>query len=406
MAGSSGSQVVRWWRGARTRIAVRRLAWGSILRRPVGSLVLRMNARLGDVGGITTMVAAGLGCGALMGASAIVVDAGQLYVERSEVQNGADAAAVAIARACAKAPATCGSQSTTAASYANRNAKDEHTKVTLICGHGTGLNPCPTDSATNLTACIGGKPSGDYVEVHTATENADGSTLLPGTFAKAMAGESGYNGTSVGACARAAAGAPASIDGAAVTMSYCAWQAVTAAGTKLWSQFPTNPPVSYEGVIYLHGTHSGAASDNCAPGNSGWQAPGGFGWLDESGPCTAKVDTSGTYGGDTGVSPSQNCAIYLQNRISNKTVMWMPVFDGVQGTGQNTVFRLRGVSGFVLTGYALPGFQTKSTLTGTYPCNGSDKCLSGYFVSGLSPTATGLSNSVPDYGVRTVALMS
>jgi hypothetical protein len=68
---------------------------------------------------------------------------------------------------------------------------------------------------------------------------------------------------------------------------------------------PATPAASAEGVIYLHSTHAG---DTCAAGHSGWQAPGGFGWLDElAGPCRSTVDADGTYGGNTGVSASQAC---------------------------------------------------------------------------------------------------
>ncbi len=42
-----------------------------------------------------------IGGGVLTGMGALVVDVGQLYQERAELQNGADAAALGVAKSCA-----------------------------------------------------------------------------------------------------------------------------------------------------------------------------------------------------------------------------------------------------------------------------------------------------------------
>src|SRR5947208_3628329 len=59
-----------------------------------------------DRGAVAGLVAVLLSTGVLLGMAALSVDVGQLYAERRQVQNGADAAALAVAVSCA-ASTTC-----------------------------------------------------------------------------------------------------------------------------------------------------------------------------------------------------------------------------------------------------------------------------------------------------------
>src|ERR1019366_3157507 len=77
-------------------------------------------------GVIGVLVAMMLGAGVLTGVGALAIDVGQLYQERAELQNGADAGALAVAESCA-ATGTCtaaaaAAASSLAAQYANGNA--------------------------------------------------------------------------------------------------------------------------------------------------------------------------------------------------------------------------------------------------------------------------------------------
>jgi Flp pilus assembly protein TadG len=153
-------------------------------------------------GVVAVLVAVVLGAGVLMGAAALVVDVGNMYAEHGQLQNGADAAALAVAGACASEGCRdAAAQVRTAQKYANANARDGHTKVTLVCGSWDALSACPPPTG-GLSDCIGDLPTGNYVEVRVRTELADGSTVLPPTFAAAMAGSSSYRGTSIATCAR------------------------------------------------------------------------------------------------------------------------------------------------------------------------------------------------------------
>ena len=61
----------------------------------------------------------------MLGAVALAVDVGAMYAERTELQNGADAAALAVAQKCAVSETHCTTTAVTVADqYADRNAKD------------------------------------------------------------------------------------------------------------------------------------------------------------------------------------------------------------------------------------------------------------------------------------------
>ena len=357
-----------------------------------------------DRGALGVLVAVVLGFGVLLGFGALVIDVGQLYAEREELQSGSDAAALAVAQACAVNPAACtaAAQAGVAADLADQNATDGASAVDVLCGApGTGLPGCPA-AADNITACVSDPPaSGSWVEVRTTTSMPDGSTLLPPTFARTLLGNEDYDGTRVGACARVAWGTPGSAATIAVTMSTCEWNEITADGTTLWPAPDFMPPASAEGIIQLHGT-SGASP--CPAGPSGWDAPGGFGWLDDpSATCATSVSADGTYGGDTGVSASQPCRDALRDMRDAHAAALIPIFDGVHGTGSNIEYHLSGFSAFVLTGYHLPGIKEKSWLSGKDLCKGDDKCLYGYFVTGLFPASGGFGGT--NYGAKILRLV-
>jgi Flp pilus assembly protein TadG len=77
----------------------------------------------------------------LLGMGAIVVDFGQLYVERRELQNGADAAALAVAQDCAGGD--CRDETATARTYANDNARDGKAGIGDVCGSGPASARAP-----------------------------------------------------------------------------------------------------------------------------------------------------------------------------------------------------------------------------------------------------------------------
>jgi hypothetical protein len=351
-----------------------------------------------DRGGVATLVAVLVGAGVLLGAGALAVDVGRLHAEREQLQTGADAAAVAVAENCVVTPASCASQDSVADDYAGLNANDGAGGAE-VCGTLTGLTGCGP-SATNLTACIGSPPTTPYAEVRTTTRRSDGTTLLPPAFARALSGDAS-EGSTVGACARATYGSPSSGTGLAVTLSTCEFNDMVAAGGygPAPPAYPTSATV--EQVIYLHGNKT----RTCGAGNSGWDAPGGFGYLDEADECEATV-SGGFVDGNTGSSASHDCSDALHELWSERRVVHMPVYDGVTGTGNNIRYHIAGFATFVVTGYKISGSdQEQSWLShpAKVPCSGNDRCISGYFVRGLMPAGSDLGGG--DFGTKVVRLV-
>jgi hypothetical protein len=250
--------------------------------------------------------------------------------------------------------------------------------------------------------------------------------LLPPSFGRAVLGSS-YGGKVVGACAQVAWGPAGAATGLAVTFSKCAWNIATNTGTKfapgppygpgpplnLWPPGPAYPRSSFdpatpgppggEQVLAMHGS-----GNDCA-GNlgSGWNYPGGFGWLQDDGNnCQTHVDVNNTYGGSTGNAANEECEPAFDASRTNHTVVYLPIFDGVNGNGANGTYHLAGFAAFIITGGFVKGhgppWNQPSIVSGNAYCSGSYRCLYGYFTAALIPA-----NAVPggtDYGARVISL--
>src|SRR5215469_3933238 len=337
--------------------------------------------RRDDRGAVGVLIAILIGGGVLFGMGAIVVDVGQLYSERAQLQNGADGGALAVAKTCARGNCTAA----VAQLYANRNSNDGVSAVDLVCGGGN-LGACPA-STGKIYDCPP-PPQGvtNYVDVHTSTLTPGGSTLVPPAFARALLGNSNYNGTTVFACAQASWGPPQAAAGLAVTFSACEWDQATQNGT-VFGPPPPYPPSplpspSLDQVLKLHTT---ATNGGCPTEPAGADGPGLFGWTtDPTSTCTTPI-INGAYGGSTGTSISQACKTVIKADWQNKSLVFIPIYVIVQNPGNNAVYTLKGFAAFVITGYNLPGFQASDWLNPANNCKGSDKCINGYFTQGLVP---------------------
>jgi hypothetical protein len=350
-----------------------------------------------DRGAVAALVAVLLSTGVLLGMAALSVDVGQLYAERRQVQNGADAAALAIALNCANPAKPCPGEP--AGTMASANANDGTTAAGPVCGAGRGLPGCggmPGPALTQCPAPLAGVEG--WVRVLTATATAGGGTLLPPAFARALAGNAGYTGTQVRACAQAAWGGEASGKALPLTLSLCEWNTATANGTSFAPSPPYPPYPAGEVALKLHSTSD--TTGGCTVSGSGSDLPGGFGWLDSTG-CQATTIAGGFVSADPGVSAS-SCADQLAALVG--TVLYLPVFDQASGTGTGGQYHIRGFAAFYLSGYVLPGAHpTTVNPPGTVTkCKGSDKCIYGWFTQGLVPTGGAIGG--PSMGARVVAL--
>ncbi len=353
-----------------------------------------------DRGAVATVFTLLLGGGVLLGVMALVVDVGQIYVERSELQSGADAAALGVAKACAADAPECTPSGVRAIAerYANDNASDGVSAVTEICGRHDVLPECSDDPA-NLTACLGSAPPADeYVEVRVSTRLADGSLVLPPAFAQGVAQD--FDGVSVGACARATWGAGA-LTILAVTATICQFNDATNDGTEFVD--PEDASASDEAVIQFW-TGSVESCDN----DSGpdWQSPNQAGFLDGGGArCQIGVSNDGVVSGSfIGFEPYDlapaSCEERIRQALTTGEIVHLPIHDGRSGGDAEPQFHHVFVAPFVVTGFqfgapakADPPYDAEdhrlpSWLTGDHPCDELRyRCLSGLFVGEPIPIA-------------------
>jgi len=333
-----------------------------------------------DRGAVGVLVGMLLGSGVLLGMAALTIDVGTLYHERAVLQNGADAGSIAVAKTCVVATCTPG----TAANYADLNSKDGVSAVTMVCGHDpNGVLPnCPAPSGPAMVNCPSAPSAGtNYVDVHTATETTGGSSLLPPVFARALAGNAGYQGSTVLACARAMWGpAVQSANSLAMTLSLCAWTQATGG---------TPPTFGVDVRIFVRDAPN-------APTCDGLSQPGEFGWLNDVGGCTAEIDVEENEyaaGSDPGKNLSDACQDALKSYVANKTPIYIPIFDTTTGTGNGASYHLVGLAAFILTGYANMNplkDDIPSPFTSADCPNGATtpSCIFGHFTQALVPVST------------------
>jgi hypothetical protein len=357
--------------------------------------VSRFLRRTDDRGAVATVVAILLAGGVLLGFLSLVVDVGRIYVEREELQTGADAAALAVAKACATAATACLTHDgllDLAQSYADANSSDGVSKVSGVCGRlsaapGVPLPACDPPVG-NLTDCLGGEPlDGPYVEVRVSTQLPDGSLVLPPVFAQTMAGNAGFDGAAVGACARATWQTPAQTPILGLAISLCEWNDLThgSAGS------PDEP--ADERVISIepgHSTCSGADPDG------GWRRPGPAGWLDTGASCEVHLPLSKVLPGDPGPATAA-CVNRLRSAAAHTEKVYLPVYDARRGGfGNGQSYRILAFAPFQPTGFVLgagaPGgpllASTLNPPDPPCPVDTMDRCVSGVFTDPLVPVST------------------
>ncbi len=317
-------------------------------------LTRRARARLrGERGAVSVLVA--LLMVPLIGFAAIAVDVAALYSERVQLQNGADAAALAIAQDCARG--ACGNPAATAA----------------------------TMTAANHDA------QGSTLGTPTVTMGAGQvSVTNRGTQDHWFAPVLGIDSSGVSAAARVAWGAP--VSGTAVLpviFNRCEFTAMTGGGV---------PSGTILRTLYFSKT----AATNCVKPPSANFVPGGFAYVEpDPGTCRATSAINRELHSDTGNSVPSSCSTVDITANLGRDVL-LPLFDDYRGTGNNAYYTVYGYAAFRITGYRLGGqFDTSPA-----PCSGNERCLTGYFTRfvDLSDTFT-YGPTAPDLGARVVDLI-
>ena len=103
-----------------------------------------------------------------------------------------------------------------------------------------------------------------------------------------------------------------------------------------------------------------------------------------------------------------------------KTVTFLPVFDCTHigpisgpvpdplpdptwcetGNGNTTYYHLKGWARFYLSGFHLPSDDKVSPASGSLPCSGGDRCISGWFLQGLVDAPIKITTPDSNFGVK------
>jgi hypothetical protein len=357
------------------------------------------------------------------GAAMISADIGKLMFERRELQNAADAAALAVAKQCYK-PSTCNPGALTSIpSLANANAQDGMVTVAHICRSDevpAGLPVCPSDSVTKpadadaITSCPWnpGLATKTYVEVWTSTLSKDGNKIVA-PFKNVAAGDSG---TEVNACARAGMTGGFPPDVAPVTQASCAWDFATKNGTSFPPKPPYSPPTLPAAIdqITMIQLHTGGDKDGtkCSASGPGTYAPGSFGWLDSDDCTKTIVSDTGTVSSKPGASKPTGCD-YDDIADWAGEILYIPIFTSATGNGTKTDYTISGVSAFYVAGVWINKkgdevFDSKDpslTVGGVKHSCSKDEgidCLWGWFLDPIIPA--GSISTVPK-GAKIVTLL-
>ena len=356
--------------------------------------------------GIIAVLTALAGSAVLFFCAAIAIDIAALYSERRQLQNGADAAAVAIAQSCVRGlngTSPTGPCRTALADLAGANALDGRADA-VVCGTAPGLGSCPAPVTGSRASCDG-PPAGSppYVEVHTSTRTTGGTLVAP-FFARALPGMADYDGVGLGACARSGYGSPSTaVSVLPVTVSQCV---VGDYRTRLGGFAPLSLLDAgaaalrpWEIQIELH-----QDSGPCTTNSSGQTASGNFGFITPDTACSVTTVVGSSLQGKTGNSPPSGCTTsYMTARLAK--VAYIPVFSTVAGSGSSVTY-IVGYAAFYFTGWQLPGTSHNSILSGQPPCKKPTTCVAGVFVNGLSPTPGPISATSPQpSSLNTVQLL-
>lgn len=318
---------------------------------------------------------------ALLGMGALVIDLGALYVEKRQLQNGADAAALAVAQDCANGD--CQLPAGRAQEYADRNANDGASTVT-VCGVGPGLSPCATAAPAGATGAAG------WVRADTTTLTPDGGDQVDFLLAPIM---NSLAGATVHAASAAAWGPLGTGVVTPLAFSLCEWTAM--GGSLANGTFPSG--ASY---VYFHGVggKNEPGVGHCVPSPSGQDLPGGFGYLANTN-CTTTVSAGAWVGVEVGNSLPKACnpATWLNTEVL------IAIFDQDRMTGNNGEYHIAGFVGIRLSGYQ---FQGNNKAPSNFKCpagNGnSTTCVLGTFTR-FTTDASGFGGN--DYGARVVKVV-
>jgi Flp pilus assembly protein TadG len=303
----------------------------------------------------------------LLGFGAISIDVGRLYAERRSLQNGADAAALAVAQetGCSAAAASPGSS----------------TAQTLATANDTGG---PAVASTPVFQTDPTHRPTVTVTVHAV--GADGQPGRANLLAPVLGSQ--FTRSAVAATATATCGHPGAGTAALpLTFHQCNFVAPAASQTPIIIGYNTTA------------TRCNGVTGNVAPGNFGWLAGAGGG-------CAAAINPAVPYTpGDTGISIPEPCKPTLATLRG--TVALIPMYDQATGTGSSVSFHIVGFAAFKITGYRFSGnpeFNWQNDIPGQPSCTGNCRAIIGTFVNTVALDQATTTPVGANFGVTVVSL--
>lgn len=315
---------------------------------------------------------------ALIGFAALAVDLGASWSDRRQLQNGADAAALAIGQDCASGYDGCAEENrkTTAQTLAAANKNDGSVIGTI-------------------TSFVQSGASGEVTVV--------ASTTRQHWFAPVLGTE--FQSSDIGTEAKVVWGPVGGGASIPLTISWCDFE------TYMGGWKPGDPYPDEEQTIVLPQTPADATT--CEAPYGGKDVPGGFGWVFLSGPATCEVTTvDGTklYSSSGDKIPNKSCEDLLVS-LRDQTVL-VPIYGeeivkdptAPPSTGGNS-YIIFGYAAFHITGYDFKGSKDLKWNPPTDPaCTSKNQCISGYF-TGWSSTGGDVAPGGTDLGARVVSLV-
>ena len=299
----------------------------------------------------------------LFGTGALVLDAGNLFWERRQLQNAADAAALAAAWDLA-----LGEPEAVARESARDYASDNSTRGAFV----EGFEPDYTASEITITT-------------RTGTEDEAGHLVAW------LAGVIGHDTYFTRAQATASWGP---IGGAAtipITFSWCEWEALVGD--------IENPTLPTDSKVLPFLTPGG---EDCK-GPAGHYAPGGWGWL-ASDDCMAEIhqgEVDGRVSQGLPTAHDPDCTpSYFQSLVGQEVLM--PIFEQVTGVGAGATYTIIGFAAVEIEGYRL--HAGNPAWAANPPCTNPNTCIQARFIRFLTLAEAAEFGGGPDFGTSTVAL--
>lgn len=343
--------------------------------------------RLNQEDGVTAVLIAILAT-VLIAFTALVVDVGSMNAEVRQLQNVADAAAVAIAQDCSGG--ACGDTAGTAQFYAVGNSRDLLSDTVVALPGESGANSV---TVTATTRDVSGGNDGETNTLAWALAQAMNADEL--TFSRKATAAWGTMG-----------------GGATIPIAVCEhnWDYFTSNGANL----PSGPPAHLVRFGSPNPNSPTVAEQDCT-NPSGDTYPGGFGFLQRDGNCMAISEEGDLFPGSSGNNPVDNTsscdvsALYamLKALVDSGEPALIPIFDYWTGTGSNGHFHIIGYGAFVLTAYDIKGPGGTSKAYGSIPagqCKANTSCLFGYYTQFVTIGEASTFAGSADYGAYFVGL--